>query len=280
MKTRLIILFSLATLACGNATNNNEKLQKTTEEIINKKGNTLEKRINCPEGFERKTAELSSFAYYLRNLPLKPDGEKVKYFNGLNKYNEVYVAVVDLPISNKDLHQCADAVMRLRAEYLYAIKAYEKISFTLTNGFKVDYAEWINGNRIVVNGNKTTWKKTANASNTYKDFGSYLELIYTYAGTLSLSKSLKTKKINEISIGDVLIKGGSPGHAVIVVDMAVNKAGEKVFLLAQSYMPAQETQILKNPKNEKLSPWYKLSEIKNDIITPEWDFTVDQLKTW
>lgn len=66
-------------------------------------------------------------------------------------------------LAKKDLQQCADAVMRLRAEYFYDQKAYDKISFTLTNGFKVDYSEWIKGNRIVVNGNTAKLAKEGRA---------------------------------------------------------------------------------------------------------------------
>ena len=45
--------------------------------------------------------------------------------------------------------------------------------------------------------------------------------------------------------GDVFIKGGSPGHAVIVVDVAIYpQTGKKVFLLAQSYLLAHQIQIL------------------------------------
>ena len=51
----------------------------------------------------------------------------------------------------------------------------------------------------------------------------------------------------------------------------------KIFLLAQSYMRAQDMHILLNPVNEKLSPWY---EITDDIICPEYAFTKDELKTW
>src|SRR6185503_15307791 len=118
-----------------------------------------------------------------------------------------------MEISHKDLQQCADAVMRLRGEYFYYQKEYDKISFTLTNGFKVDYSEWIKGNRIIVAGNKTSWKKSAEPSNTYKDFRNYMEFIFTYAGSLSLSRSMHSKNIKDIAIGDVFIVGGSPGHA-------------------------------------------------------------------
>ena len=246
---------------------------------INESGTTLQTRFNPPTGFERKQADNNSFAYYLRNLPLKPSGYKVKYFNGDTKENDVYDAVVDMEITNRDLQQCADAVMRLRGEYFYSIKAYDQISFTLTNGFKMDYSEWMKGNRVAVNGNKTSWRMTVEPSNTHKDFRNYMDFVFTYAGTLSLSNSLHAKKIQDISIGDVFIFGGSPGHAVIVVDVAENKLGEKVFMIAQSYMPAQETQILKNFNDEKHTPWYS-ANIVGSLNTPEWTFDVGQLKTW
>ena len=74
---------------------------------------------------------------------------------------------------------------------------------------------------------------------------SLMNLIFAYAGTLSLSKELPSAAFDDMRIGDIFIQGGNPGHAVIVVDMAKHPAtGEQLFLLAQSYMPAQDIQIL------------------------------------
>ena len=98
-----------------------------------------------------------------------------------------------------------------------------------------------------------------------------------YASTISLEKELKSVNIEDISIGDVFIQAGSPGHAIIVVDMAVNEEGEKIFLLAQSYMPAQQTQVLLNPMDKEMGPWYSLKD-KEKLITPEWRFELSDLK--
>ena len=96
-----------------------------------------------------------------------------------------------------------------------------------------------------------------------------------YAGSYSLSRELKlVKNIKEIRIGDVFIEGGFPGHSIIVVDIAINKKNQKkLFLLAQSYMPAQEIHILINPSNAQLSPWYEI-DFGDILDTPEWEFDV------
>jgi hypothetical protein len=241
--------------------------------------NTIQQRFQLPQGFVREEESKTSFDYFLRNLPLKPLGSNVLYFDGTTKPNRnVYEAVVDLPIGKQDLHQCADAVMRLRADYFYSQKQYDKIHFNFTNGFRADFSKWAAGYRIAIKGNKTSWIKTAKPSNSYETYWKYLEKVFMYAGTASLEKELKPINALDIKIGDVFIKGGFPGHAVIVVDMAVNpKNNQKIMLLAQSYMPAQELQILKNPNNSSLSPWYAV-DFGTSLQTPEWTFSSSQLK--
>jgi hypothetical protein len=277
-----IILFVLL-IACSAAPESHKHSSPENsagpDSLVSAQGKTVESRFSPPEGFKRVPADSGSFAFFLRHLPLKPPGTKVRYYDGTVKEESVYEAVVDMEITNKNLQQCADAVMRLRGEYFYSIGAYDSISFTLTNGFRVDYSEWMKGKRVVVNGNTTTWKQTEKPSNTYADFRAYMDFVFTYAGTLSLSKTLHPKAIKDIACGDVFIYGGSPGHAVIVVDVAQNKSGEKVFLLAQSYMPAQETQILKNPSCPEWSPWYS-NAITGKLETPEWTFEATALKSW
>jgi hypothetical protein len=236
-------------------------------------------RFNPPHGFKRTLCDSLSFGQWLRMLPLKPEGSKVKYFDGREK-NEtfVYAAVVDLAIGNKNLHQCADAVIRLWAEYLYNQGRYEDIKFHFTNGFLAEYSKWMEGYRIRVTGHDVQWVKKVEAEHAYESFWQYLETVFTYAGTLSLEKELDPVSIKNMQIGDVFIQGGSPGHAVIIVDMAEDtKTGRKVFMLAQSYMPAQEIQILTNPNDPQFSPWYDL-DFGVELDTPEWSFKAKDLK--
>jgi hypothetical protein len=98
-------------------------------------------------------------------------------------------------------------------------------------------------------------------------------------GTASLAKQMNPIMMKDLASGDVLIRGGFPGHAVLVMDVAENDKGEVIYLLAQSYMPAQDIHILKNPSAANVSPWYSVTG-ENIIQTPEFKFRRSELKRW
>ncbi len=235
-------------------------------------------QIPTPTDFQRIKTKNNSFQQWLQFLPLFPAGQKVKTYDGSLKWNQqVHARVVDIDVGKRDLQQCADAVMRLRSEFLFGKKKYDKIHFNYTNGTKVSFDDWRKGKKPQVKGNKVTFSNSGKKDNSYSSFKKYLIQIFSYAGTASLEKEMKTIPLKDMQIGDVFIQGGHPGHAIIIVDMAKNTNGKKLYLLAQSYMPAQNIHILKNPTNKKLSPWYELIPNQN-IHTPEWDFSIEDLK--
>ncbi|MCH2084161.1 MAG: DUF4846 domain-containing protein [Saprospiraceae bacterium] len=287
MALKVIFLIAVFFISC--ASSNEEELNFPTEarqvaivkeqlEMICPMGQTIKERFHLPKGYKRIPVDSASFAWYLRHLPLKEEGSPVLHFDGSQKNRqEVHAAVIDIDTGERDLQQCADAVMRLRAEYLWAHKRYDDISFKFNNGFAAAYAKWRAGNRISVKGNKVSWYPISRKQTSYKDFRSYLNMVFAYAGTYSLSKELKKVSFQEMEIGDVFVQGGSPGHAVLVVDMAEQKgSGDRIFLLAQSYMPAQDIHVLKNWNSPNGSPWYAISS--SSIDTPEWNFKAEDLK--
>ena len=171
--------------------------------------------------------------------------------------------------ANVIIKELADAVIKLRAEYLYSHKRYDEIHFNLTNGMTVPFSKFANGERVSVSGNKTKWVDGGKKGYDRSVFEEYLKFIYTYAGTLSLSKEARAKDIKDIEPGDFFIRGGSPGHVVLVLDAAQDRrTGKKIMLLGQSYMPSQEFHLLKS--FEKISPWYYVEDAT--LRTPEWTF--------
>jgi hypothetical protein len=254
-----------------------ENPSETLRDLIDEEGLTVSERFLPPEGAVRTASGSGSFAAYLQSLPLKPFGEKVKYFDGREKGDRAYISVVDQDISARDLQQCADAVMRLRAEYFYSLGQHDRIAFHFVSGFLCDFKTWSSGKKVVVSGNKVSWASAPGNDSSYGSFRKYMDTVHAYASTLSLEKELVPVPMMEMQIGDVFIKGGSPGHAIIVTDMAKDEAsGKTYFILAQSYMPAQETQILRNLEDPSLSPWYELKE--GSLSTPEWTFGVGTLR--
>lgn len=237
--------------------------------------NTIAQRFPAPDGFQRRPA--TGFGEWLRRLPLKPERSQVLLYNGRPKSRQdVHVAVVDIDVGNRDLQQCADAVIRLRAEYLRGRGCEDAISFNFTSGDPARWSDYRRGTRPQVRGNQVSWKQSGPSDASDAAFRRYLNLVFTYAGTLSLAAELEpVTDPSSIRIGDVFIQGGSPGHAVLVVDVAENDAGKRLFLLAQSFMPAQEIHVLKSLDHR--SPWYAM-RTRGQISTPEWIFELGDLR--
>lgn len=237
-------------------------------------------RIPVPKGYERSPVTQDSFQDWLRHLPLKPGKGTVYLYNGQPKSTQnVHVAVINIDVGTQDLQQCADAIIRLRAEYLYAQRRYPAIHFNFTNGDTASYMKWRQGYRPTIHGNRVTWQHSHSADSSYATFRRYLHTVFIYAGSASLERELlPVNDIAQMQIGDLFIHGGFPGHAVMVVDMAYQpSSGKKVFLLAQSYMPAQDMHILRNPSKCCSNPWYAL-DFGENLRTPEWTFQQSHLK--
>ena len=240
----------------GNSIQHN-KHQSDTTPVIAENSNPYRSiaAIPLPENFTRQATDSNSFANWLRKRNLKKNNT-VYLYNGAEKQNQrAQFAVMDISVGNKDLQQCADAVMRLRAEYLFEMKKFDQVFFTDNANTRYQFTSPYTKDHLL----------------------RYLETVFGMCGSASLEKQLQKKNINDIEPGDVLIRGGFPGHAAIVMDVAINKEGKKIFMLAQSYMPAQDIHVLVNPMDENLSPWY---EIEEEIVSPEYVFRKGELRRW
>ena len=260
----LLILCAITALTACNAQTNSKPERAKTEQEKRPMANNLAARIPAPQEYKRVDVAEGSFAHFLRNLPLKPAGSDLHYHTGQVKERKYAGAVVDMDFGKNSNEQCADAIIFLRASYLWKTRQYAKISFCFTNGFKAEYAKWAQGYRIR---NNNAWVKTQKADYSYQSFRKYLHLVFQYAGTASLSQELKPIGrcwATDIQAGDVIIKGGFPGHADMVVDVAENDKGERIVLLAQSFMPAQEIEVFPQ--------WFSPSSNGTRLVTPAWTF--------
>jgi hypothetical protein len=227
---------------------------------INETGATVSERILLPHGFSRDSFAVGTFQNYIQQYPLQEFGSKVINYDGTEYgYQSGHVGILKIPVPSNGLQQCADALIRIRAEYLWEQERKDEIGFTFTSGHYCSWSQYAEGYRPKINGSKVSFHKTASANASKENFYNYLNLIYMYAGTQSLFTELpKVNDVNAIEVGDMLIYPGSPGHVIMVVDKAENENGEKLFIFAQGNTPAQSVHILKNPNDAHLSPWYEI----------------------
>ncbi|MEO8147640.1 MAG: DUF4846 domain-containing protein [Bacteroidia bacterium] len=181
MKCRLFLLITIFFLINAIAFAFHQIIQHR-KSCIDVNGKTVATRIHAPEGFHIVNADKNSYAAWLQNCTVKPNGYKVHLYNGsIKQPDNIYDAVLDVDVGDKDLQQCADAVIRLRAEYLFATKQFAKIHFNLTNGDRVDYNKYAEGFRPVVHGNKISWNKNSASDYSYSTFRKYFDFIFNYA---------------------------------------------------------------------------------------------------
>lgn len=243
---------------------------------------SLAERFPPPSGYVRVPLPSNHFGAWLRRLPLRPKGTPVHLFDGRPKVDrpirragrsgsEIHAAVVDLDVGSRDLQQCADAIVRLRAEWAWSTGCRDEIAFDFTSGDRAWWSAWAAGERPRVSGNRVTWGAEARPDDSYSSFRRYLDQVFVYAGSASLERELEpVADVARIEPGDVFVEGGFPGHAVLVLDVVVDERGHRRFLLGQSYMPAQDFHVLRNPR-EASSPWFPARPIGR-LETPEWTF--------
>jgi len=98
--------------------------------LINKDSLTIKSRVKEPNGYKRVTYKKGSFQEYLRNYKLKPFGSKIINYNDSEYFWQGgHIGVLEIPVPKNGLQQCADALIRVRSEYLWDNNRKDEIGF-------------------------------------------------------------------------------------------------------------------------------------------------------
>ena len=216
-----------------------------------------------PPGYTRVKCDDESFGAYLRQLPLKRRGSRVHLYKSdkLARFQGCNYAVVDMPLLS-NYEQCADVCMRLRAEYLYSSGQYQQIRFQALDGSILQYK----------------------GGNDREAFERFMRRVYGICNTTSMCQSMPSRPLGEVQIGDVFVYSsrsqGVYGHAVMVVDVAQNVLGKKVFLVVEGNTPAREMHVLRNPYRWFMSAWYTLNADGEMQVVSPFRFYKNELRHW
>jgi hypothetical protein len=231
----------------------------------------LRHRHSPPEGYERIDVAEDSWADFLRDLPVFPLRTTV-YSHDMEVIEGAPAAdVASLDVGERNLQQCADAILRLRAEYLWSRDRRDEIAFHFTSGDRVAWSDWRRGERYLIDGSSVDRVQSGPVDDSRANFRDYLRTIFTYAGTRSLRHDSRPAD-GPLQIGDLFVDPGSPGHAVLILDIAVDEAGDRLALLGQSFMPAQEFHVLESAGPRVVDGvWFRLPDADHPRIdTPSW----------
>jgi hypothetical protein len=217
--------------------------------------------------------DTNSWAYFLQHLP-EVNGPVLNYKGQPVVDQGKHFSILTYDVGTQDLQQCADALMRLRAEYLFNQNRADEIGFHFVSGQLYRFADYCKGVKPIPKGQSVQFVTGAVATKTHQSLRRYLDIVYTYASTISLAKELKNT--DEFEMGTVIISPGSPGHCFIIADEATTSDGGKVFKLVEGYTPAQSIYVLRNVSEPALGYWHHLQ--KGTIETASYEFTSYQLK--
>jgi hypothetical protein len=233
---------------------------------------SLVERFAPPEGFARVALAAGSFGAWLRTLPLTKRGTSVVSYRGgviLPADHPNLGAVVAIDVGTRDLQQCADSILRLHAEWLYA-NGRRDMSYRAANRAPMPFSRWARGERMVPEGNAFAWARSGRADASHASLRRYLDAVFTWANTGALARDTDRIDERDLAPGDFVVQAGAPGHAVLILDVARAPDGRRALLLGQGFMPAQSFHVLAPGDRAAASPWFVVEPSATSLATPFW----------
>jgi len=240
----------------------------------------LASRLPPPPGFQRVNVAVGSFADWLRHLPVEPAGTPVT--DGRRKLclpadHPSVAAVIGLQPHDLRSLTSANILIRLRAEYLWSAGLAEGVAFHFTSGHESTWQNWKSGERPVVKGREVQFAKSAQADDSRASYCGYLETLFCYASTYSLLDETRAADDHALEIGDVFLRPGRPGHALMVLDAATHDGQEVRVLLGQGGTPPRTFHVIRGPDG---SPWFTLAGDQPIDLGELGTFSMRQLRHW
>ncbi len=263
VSTAILVAF---TLACGGDLAEEEEPATTTAPApapsVPSSSGPLWEVFPPPAGAERLEAD--PFATWIGALNVKAPDVPVRTHDGRVVRGHPGARVIDLPMVPGDLQQCADAAIRVRAEWLEETGG--EILYHATSGDPIPWTRWQAGERPYEKDGGLAWRPGTGGG-----WEAYLTAVMVWAGTWSVA-TYDTVPAEDPRAGDLLVEGGFPGHAVMLLDVA--KRDEETFvLIGESFMPAMDFHVEPGP----VEGWWSWEE---GVRLAHWDLREAPLRRW
>ena len=227
---------------------------------------TVREAYPPPAGATRVPGD--AFGDWLGDLDLAEPERPVRTWDGRNVPQDARVILLDLVPG--DLQQCADTAIRLRAEWQRATG--QEVLFHATSGDPLPWSRWQAGERPRAEGRRLQWSSGAARGDSDASWARYLAAVFTWAGTASL-QAHDTVPADQPLPGHVIVQGGYPGHAVVVLDVATDARGGTLLLVGEGFMPAQDAHVQHGP----VDGWWSWDP-EEGLALPYWPLPAQALR--
>lgn len=219
--------------------------------------------VALPKGFARVEAAEGSYAEYLRALPLRPQGAKVRTCAGrMLEDQSVASAVLFYAVPMNGRLMAADVPVNMYSDYLFKSGRADEIAFNLPGNFEARYSAWRDGQRFKDVESLAVLDDNAPADSSFMGYRGYLDKVYHFAKSNTLPEMFSEVAEADVKIGDFAV---TPDKDVLLVaDMAV-KGSKKALLLICGGSPSTELYVLASPGKKGSTPWHRCDKGSYDF---------------
>ncbi len=231
---------------------------------------SLQAAFPAPAGYARIAVAAESFAASVRALTVLPDSVPVRYADGrICGTWPAGTRVVDLPfLFRADLEQCTDMALRLFAEYAWARGSADGLEFKLQNGQRIAWREWRAGRRLRYDSAaRRHVVAPARADSSRAEFEQFLHYLFLWTGSAALKRDLQAVEAGDLRPGDLIVQNttGAMGHVSVILDVAQDSSGHRLYLIGNGWTPAQSFFVRIARPDEGSDGWFTLAGYENHL---------------
>lgn len=231
---------------------------------------SLQATFPAPAGYARIAVAAESFAASVRSLTVLPDSVPVRYADGrICGTWPAGTRVVDLPfLFRADLEQCTDMALRLFAEYAWARGSADGLEFRLQNGQRIAWREWRAGRRLRFDSAAHRHVVApARADSSRVEFEQFLHYLFLWTGSAALKRDLQAVEAGDLLPGDLIVQNttGAMGHVSVILDVAQDSSGHRLYLIGNGWTPAQSFFVRIARPDEGSDGWFTLAGYENHL---------------
>jgi len=216
----------------------------------------LRERLPTDTGWRRLSLPAGSFGDWLRHMPMQAADAVVRDFRKRPVDDTAQQRSAGCIALQPNTNQLGPAAMmvRLRAEYLWAMQSGGAASFHFDSGQRLDWLDWSRGTRASFETGELRFVQMGQEDTSRSSYCAYLESLFQHTGVQSLLDDTRPVTDGTISVGDILIRPERGNeHAAMIVDLAIDTNGQIAVMLAQGSSPATTLHVC---TDELGSPWH------------------------